>query len=340
MYEKDDFYGKQSAPTPPPHNPGYNSPSPPLHGYPASPFDHNNHSDATVYNNKRNSLEDPDMYQHVSMGGYRASMSELKLTDHSAGMAGGYQPYHKPAGHSYDSDDEEDGHGMLPIPRERRKRSCMDKLCCGCCVCCPRWARYCSCILLLLLIAVAIVIGVLAALFKMPQVHMSGLESQPVVNITNGNQINMAFQLQVSVDNPNVEGITFDTIVAKAFYPNHHDIQLGGGEKSQVQILKNAQTNFTFPFQIMIDMSNPSYQAIINDLFSKCGLDGSVKQQIKIDYDVIPTVKFGLIPISITISNSASFDCPDVLTHLGDLASTVGSSNGIGAIASSAAGGS
>jgi hypothetical protein len=233
------------------------------------------------------------MYQVPMVGGYqhpRNSMSDMKLTDHSAGMAGGYQPYHHPAGHSYDTDDEEDPHGMLPIPRERRKRSCMDKVCCGCCVCCPQWARYCSCILLLLLLAVAIVIGVLAALFKMPQVHMSGLEGQPAVNITSGNQINMAFQLQISVDNPNVEGkssppplhcsglltplsflfvfflagITFDTIVAKAYYPNHHDIQLGGGEKSQVQILKNAQTNFTFPFELMIDMSNPSYQVMID----------------------------------------------------------------------------
>lgn len=209
LYEKDDFYGKHdmAAPVPPPHNPHH---TPPLHGYPASPFDQpTNNSDTTVYNNKRHSLEDPDMYQVPMVGGYqhpRNSMSDMKLTDHSAGMAGGYQPYHHPAGHSYDTDDEEDPHGMLTIPRERRKRSCMDKLCCGCCVCCPRWARYCSCILLLLLIAVGIVIGVLAALFKMPQVHMSGLEGQPAVNITSGNQINMAFQLQISVDNPNVEG--------------------------------------------------------------------------------------------------------------------------------------
>jgi hypothetical protein len=65
-----------------------------------------------------------------------------------------------------------------------------------------------------------------------------------------------------------------------------------------------------------------------------------VKQQIKIDYDVIPTVKFGVIPISLTISNSASFDCPDVLTHLGDLASTVAGSGTAAAAASSLAGGS
>ncbi|KAI8086428.1 uncharacterized protein BX664DRAFT_335763 [Halteromyces radiatus] len=323
MYEKDDFYGKYNSPSapplPPPHHdssPAYSSPPP--HGYPASPFDNNN---------KRHSLEDPDMYHQVPMmGGYqhpRNSMSDMKLTSATDTPAG----YHHH--HQYDTDDEEEESG-LTIPKERRKRSCLDKVCCGCCVCCPRWARYCSCILLLILIAVGIVVGVLAALFKMPQVNMSGLDSAPTVNVTDGHLINMAFQLQVSVNNPNVEGITFDTIVAKAYYPQHHDIQLGGGEKDQVVIAKNAVTNFTFPFDLAIDMANPSYQAILQDLFSKCGVDGSQKQQIKIDYDVIPTVKFGLIPISITISNSASFDCPDVLTHLGGLASSISSQTSAG----------
>ncbi|ORZ13088.1 hypothetical protein BCR42DRAFT_419152 [Absidia repens] len=340
MYEKDSFYGKYDSPSapplPPPHNAGSmsdhgnQSASTPLHGYPASPFDNNNNnSNSTVYNNKRNSLEDPDMYHHVPMvGGYqnpRGSMSDMKLTSAAGMNAGGYQPYHHT---TYDTDDEEeDRGGMLTIPREKRKRSCMDKVCCGCCTCCPRWARYCSCILLLILIAIGIVIGVLAALFKMPTVEMSGLESAPTVNITGGNQINMGFNLQVSVNNPNVEGITFDTIIAKAYYPNYHDNQIGGGEKDNVVIGKNQVTNFTFPFTLNIDMTKD--QAIINDIFSKCGLDGSPKQPIKIDYDVIPTVKFGVIPISLTISKSTSMDCPAELENLGGLASAVGSATGV-----------
>ncbi|KAI8068463.1 hypothetical protein BC940DRAFT_223885, partial [Gongronella butleri] len=188
-------------------------------------------------------------------------------------------------------------------------RRCFDKACCGCMTCCPRWARYCSCVCLLLLLAVGITIGVLAALFKVPQVSVSGMDSQPSVNVSNAN-VNLGFQLQISVNNPNVEGITFDTIVAKAYYPGHSNIQLGGGEKDNVHIAKQGFTNFTFPFNLAIQMNSPQYQSIVDDLFNRCGLYGSPQQPITINYDVIPTIKIGVIPISFTISNHAQFDCP------------------------------
>ncbi|KAI8331571.1 hypothetical protein BC941DRAFT_325900, partial [Chlamydoabsidia padenii] len=192
----------------------------------------------------------------------------------------------------------------------KKRQGCLDKVCCGCCVCCPRWTRYCSCMLLMLLVGLGIVVGVLAALFKMPRVEMNGLESQPAVEVTGGNTIHLGFQLQINVDNPNIEGITFDSIVAKAYYPNHHDVLLGGGKKQQVVINKKAISTFTFPFNLTIPISNKSYQAIFADLSTRCGLDGSIKQPISIDYDIIPTVKLGVLPISFTISNSAQFDCP------------------------------
>lgn len=329
MYEKDEFnrkYTSPAPPLPPPHQhdamTGYNyptSPPPPFHGYPASPFDYSHEKSFHDSNYRRPSFDDTDFYQNYSSGYQpsRGSMSDIKLTS-SPGMQAGFphsNHHHMNNNNSYDTDNEDD-RGMMGLPI-KRKRSCLDKLCCGCCTCCPRWARYCSCIFLLLVIALGIVIGVLASLFKMPQVSMSGLENQPSFNITNGNTINMAFQLEISVDNPNIEGITFDSIVAKAYYPNHHDVQLGGGEKDNVVIAKQKVTTFTFPFAIKIDISNPDDQSILNDLFSKCGLDGSEKQPITIDYDVIPTVKFGLIPISITISKSTSMDCPSELSQLG-----------------------
>ncbi|KAI9299520.1 hypothetical protein BJ944DRAFT_274173 [Cunninghamella echinulata] len=347
--EKDNYYNTQSnydtptapiqspPPPPPPHQynneplKGYATPPPsqytPSHGYPTSPFDPNhtnnnhmnNHSPYNNYHNEsKKSFDDPNLYHQIPiMGGYhnpRESMSDKNLT-----------------AHVYDSDDEENYPNT--IPKEKRKRSCMDKLCCGCCTCCPKWVRYCSCILLLILIALGIAVGVLAALFKIPKVNMSGLDSPPSVNVTD-TTIHMGFQLQVSVDNPNVEGITFEQIIAKAYYPQHRDVQLGGGEKDQVVIAKQQTSNFTFPFDLTLDMSNPSYQSITNDLFDKCGLFGAPKQKITIDYDVIPTVKFGLIPISITIPGSTSFDCPDVLQHLSSIANVAGSKIGGGAAAS------
>ncbi|KAJ8657179.1 hypothetical protein O0I10_006995 [Lichtheimia ornata] len=275
-----------APPPPPPHHQQSMMSPPPMRQspYPPSPFDP--HS--------RQSLEDVGDTERA-MGWHgsnqRASMSDVKLT-------GG--------GHHYDSDDDD----MLMVPQEQRKRrTCMDKVCCGCCTCYPRWLRYICCVIFLLVIALAIVIGVLAATFKVPDVSMNGLEGEPQVSMT-GETVNMNFTLAISVDNPNVEGITFEKIEAKAYYPNHHDTQIGGGELDNVHINKQAVTNISFPFNLKVDAADDSSKAIMSDLLSKCGMTGGEAQQITIDYDVIPTVKFGVIPISFTISNHANFDCP------------------------------
>lgn len=181
-----------APPPPPPHHQQSMMSPPPMRQspYPPSPFDP--HS--------RQSLEDVGDTERA-MGWHgsnqRASMSDVKLT------GGG--------GHHYDSDDDD----MLMVPQEQRKRrTCMDKICCGCCTCYPRWLRYICCVIFLLVIALAIVIGVLAATFKVPDVSMNGLEGEPQVSMT-GETVNMNFTLAISVDNPNVEGITFEKIEAK-----------------------------------------------------------------------------------------------------------------------------
>lgn len=74
--------------------------------------------------------------------------------------------------------------------------------------------RYLCCILFLIIIALAIVIGVLAALFKTPNVTFNGIEGEPQVNLS-GSNITMNFTLSISVDNPNVESVTFEKIVAE-----------------------------------------------------------------------------------------------------------------------------
>ncbi|KAI9248025.1 hypothetical protein BDA99DRAFT_525574 [Phascolomyces articulosus] len=50
---------------------------------------------------------------------------------------------------------------------------------------------------------------------------------------------------------------------------------------------------------------------------TKCGLTGGTSQQLKIDYQVTPTIRVAGIPISPKISNSANFDCP--VSGLSDL---------------------
>lgn len=199
VYDRDDYY---SGPPPPPlhghpqsppmrsayDNTGYTSPH--STAYPPTPFDHQDDS-----RRNRESIDAALYHNEAAMGWRtnRGSMSDVKLTGH------------------YDSDDE---HDLLPVPEERKRRSCMDKLCCGCCTCLPRWMRYLCCVLFLIIIALAIVVGVLAALFKTPNVTFNGIEGEPQVNLV-GTNITMNFTLSISVDNPNIEGITFEKIVAE-----------------------------------------------------------------------------------------------------------------------------
>ena len=92
-------------------------------------------------------------------------------------------------------------------------RSCCDKICCGCCTCCPRWCRWISCILLLIIIAIGIAVGVLAALFKIPSVDFKGVQGEPAFSLA-GTTANLNVSLGFTVNNPNIESVTFKSLVA------------------------------------------------------------------------------------------------------------------------------
>jgi hypothetical protein len=95
----------------------------------------------------------------------------------------------------------------------KKKRSCCDKMCCGCCTCCPRWCRWISCILLLLIIGLGIAVGVLAAIFKVPTVEFKGVQGDPAFGLA-GTTVNLNVSLGFVVNNPNIESVTFKTLVA------------------------------------------------------------------------------------------------------------------------------
>lgn len=191
VYDRDDYY-RTGNPNPPPMPPPHQTQT---DAYDPPPMNEKNYDpyEERVQMDDRHSFSDE--YNHQAMGWDnhpRGSMSDMKLTEQH-----------------YDSDDEDFG----PLPGERKRRSCLDKICCGCCTCCPRWARYLSCCLLLILIALGIVVGVLAALFKKPSVSFNGLEGEPQVAM-DGTNVQMNFTLDISVDNQNVESVTFEKIVA------------------------------------------------------------------------------------------------------------------------------
>lgn len=193
-HHQDDFYEKptssQATVVAPPPLPHHLETSRASSDYPMKDISVNSPSPYPVYNN-HSASPSPHAPQHRFSDQHRDSLSDMKFIDH------------------YDSDDDLE----KIIPREKKRRTCMDKLCCGCCTCCPKWMRWCSCIFLIIIIILAIVVGVLAALFKVPKVDFTGLKQEPVV--TNANNIlSMTFDVGISVDNPNFESITFETIKA------------------------------------------------------------------------------------------------------------------------------
>lgn len=189
-YHNNDYYNKQAPPPLPHHLDTEDS-----HKYSLENVPVNSPSPYPVYHqhNYSNDGLGPMPSPHHS----RHSVSDMKFLDH------------------YDSDDDME----KIIPREKRKRSCMDKFCCGCCTCCPKWARWCTCIFFIILLIIAIIIGVLVGLFKVPQVSFTGLQQDPTFAYAN-NVLNMQFNLGITVDNPNFESITFETIKADvSIYP-------------------------------------------------------------------------------------------------------------------------
>jgi hypothetical protein len=78
------------------------------------------------------------------------------------------------------------------------------------------WMRWCACGLLIIIIALGITIGVLAALFKKPQVNFNGISQSSTVPPfqMNGTGFDFNFVLDIGVVNPNVESATFTSIQA------------------------------------------------------------------------------------------------------------------------------
>jgi hypothetical protein len=63
------------------------------------------------------------------------------------------------------------------------------------------------------------------------------------------------------------------------------DTQIGGGEEDHVVFKSNSKTTFTFPFQFQYSVQADPDQAIIKDIFTKCGfMPGAQKQQLSLKY--------------------------------------------------------
>ena len=64
-------------------------------------------------------------------------------------------------------------------------------------------------------------------------------------------------------------------------------MDLGGGEKDNVKFKSHTQTTFDFPFTLVYKIADDAGNTVLQDLLSKCGITGSSKENIKIDYKII-----------------------------------------------------
>ena len=61
---------------------------------------------------------------------------------------------------------------------------------------------------------------------------------------------------------------------------------MGGGIANNIDFKSRSQTNFTFPFTLTYNSSEPQASAIFSDLATKCGVTGGTKSNLVIDYQI------------------------------------------------------
>jgi len=115
--------------------------------------------------------------------------------------------------------------------------------------------------------------------------------------------------VNISVDNPNYFAVNFKKITAEIYYPINNTA-IGNGTANNIVISSNAETNFTFPFSIDYLISLDPKGLILADLAEKCGILGTTKTNLSVNYKITLGLQILFVTVSPSISNSFSFACP------------------------------
>ncbi|KAJ7632744.1 hypothetical protein FB45DRAFT_513323 [Roridomyces roridus] len=187
--------------------------------------------------------------------------------------------------------------------------------------------RFFCCTFMIIVFLVVAILLTLVLWIKPPSVNIGDVAPSAAnggsTQTADGVNINMG--VNISVENPNYFAVTFKKIQAEISYPlSGNTTNIGGGTKSDLVISSNAQTNFTFPFEIAYTTSIDPNGKILADLVTKCGiLPGTTRQNLVVDYKITLGIQFLFVTISPSVSNSFSFACPlqasDVSGLLGGL---------------------
>ncbi|KAJ7063408.1 hypothetical protein C8F01DRAFT_1132896 [Mycena amicta] len=172
--------------------------------------------------------------------------------------------------------------------------------------------RFFCCTLLSLVFIVVILLLALVLWLRPPSIDFGDVApitstGSTIQTTSDGIIINMG--VNISVHNPNYFAVKFKKITADIFYPiNNTDV--GGGTATNIVLSANQETNFTFPFSIDYSTSKDPTNAILLDLAKKCGILGTPKSDLTVDYKIKLGLQFLFVTLSPTISNSFTFTCP------------------------------
>ncbi|TIA92727.1 hypothetical protein E3P99_00516 [Wallemia hederae] len=172
--------------------------------------------------------------------------------------------------------------------------------------------RWLFCVLIL---GISIVIGILATIvlyIKPPNLAFLGVQEPnngSTISAVN-NALNVNFDLEIKVDNPNTFGATFNELYAQLFWGGT-DTAIGYGRVQDVDIASQNSTTFRYPFHIVYQASYDPNKEVLSGLLNSCGLvDPNNRPPINIDYDLDINIKALSINVKQTISNSMSVTCP------------------------------
>ncbi|KAF9227652.1 hypothetical protein BS17DRAFT_774096 [Gyrodon lividus] len=184
--------------------------------------------------------------------------------------------------------------------------------------------RFCCCTLMIVVFLIISIFLALALWIHPPNIIVGDVQStttgSEIQILSNGIQINLGIPIYVS--NPNYFSVSFSSIKANIYYPINHTL-IGGGQQNDVTFPSHTNKNFTFPFSVEYTTTLPSSGQILTDLLDKCGVGGTAKTDITVDYDITLGLRILFFTVSPTISNSASFVCPLSASDISSLTSAI-----------------
>ncbi|KAF9475838.1 hypothetical protein BDN70DRAFT_923702 [Pholiota conissans] len=183
--------------------------------------------------------------------------------------------------------------------------------------------RVCCCSLMTAVFLIVSIVLALALWIRPPSISVGDVETMSVdgvtiQQVTDGLQVNLGVNISyedlydcvATVQNPNYFSVDFKKIQADISYPLNN-FPIGDGSANNIVFKSRSETNFTFPFALKYNSTADTGNAVILDIASKCGVNGSgQKQNIVVNYKITLGIRILLITISPVVSNQFNFPCP------------------------------